>query len=264
MQTLPQKFLGLLGFRPSIAQRLLEACAAVPPIVKKGEADQFNYLRILDLANALRGELSSRGLILIPNDLECEEKRFKSDIPGRYYTEARVKTEFTVTDGRSRESFSSYGSGRDMDGFALSIAQTMAIKSWLKRLGLIFGEKDDAEIEQSAAPLARVAKANTPREAERLDQYKERAWAEAIVKCGMTREQIEKHLSKNFGFPVKSADIIALPPEQFDLAIRLLNTSEDLREALELSTFLEEKKKTGPQAVTKVLDRRAKDEVAGD
>jgi len=250
MESLSQKILSFLGFRPSIVERLREACAAVPPIVKKGEGEQYNYLRILDLANALRAELSTRGLLIIPNDIECEEKRFKSDIPGRYYTEARVKTEFTVADGRSRETFSAYGSGRDMDGHALSIAQTIALKSWLKRLGLIFGEKDDPEMAQASAPLAKVAAiSHAPREAERLAEYKSRAWAEAIIKCGMTREQIEKHLSKAFGFKVESADILALPPEQFDLAIRLLNANEDLREALELSTHLAERKKAGPQAV---------------
>jgi hypothetical protein len=260
MASLSQKIRQSFGFRPSIIERLVEACASVPPLVKKGETDEFTYLRILELANALKAELFSRGLLIIPNDTECEQRHFRSDIPGRWYTAFRVKTEFTIADGRNTEKFSAYGSGRDMDGHALSIAQTMALKSWLKRLGLIFGEKDDQEIE--SAPLRQ--RALYPRESERLAEYRERAWAEAIIKSGKKREDIEAHLTKAFGFTVKSADIITLPPEKFDLAIRLLNTNENLKEALEMSLSIEQRKKAGPQAVVKSLDRQAKDEVAGD
>jgi hypothetical protein len=264
MATLPQKIRRFFGFNQSIAERLVEALKDLPPILKQGDNGEYSYLRILDIANALRAELLSRGLLIIPNDTHCEQKHFRSDLPGRWYTDFSVKTEFTVTDGRSRETFSAYGSGRDMDGHALAIAQTGALKSWLKRLGLIFGELDDPEIEASA-PLTRTAQAaHYPREAERLTQYRERAWAEAIERSGQSREQIETHLSKAFGFDVKSSDIIALPPEKFDLAIRLLNANENLAEALEVTLKAERRKKAGPQAVVKTLDRQAKDEVAGD
>jgi hypothetical protein len=84
-------------------------------------------------------------------------------------------------------SFCSYGVGRDMDGKALFIAQTGALKAWLKRLGLIFGEWDDPEVESGEE--------RPRRETTALASYQERAWSSALKSCGKTADQIDAYLS---------------------------------------------------------------------
>jgi hypothetical protein len=245
MATLPQRILGFLGFRKSIDERLVEACASIPVISKLGDNDEYKYLRIVDIVRELRAELAKRGLIIIPNDIECFRSSYSTTDPHRWLSDVRVKTEFIVTDGIERECYSAYGTGQSVDGMALAIAQTMALKSWLKRLGLIFGELDDPEIEEAAAASTprTAARAIYPKEAGRLAEYQARAFSEALIASGRTREQVEEQLSKAFGFPVTAANITALLPEQFDVAIQLLNTNANLIEALELSTKLAKRKK---------------------
>jgi hypothetical protein len=227
----------LFSRRKTIAERLIESCDAVTGLRKLGDFNsQFKYLRILDIANALRGELFARGLIIIPNDIECERDSWNSpQFDDRHYTEYRVRTQFTVTDGRHRVSFCSYGVGRDMDGKALFIAQTGALKAWLKRLGLIFGEWDDPEVEGSED--------RPRRETTALASYQERAWSSALKSCGKTADQIDAYLSESFGFDVNTQSIAALGRKDFDLAMKWLLQNGDLINTLEVSKKVAEGKK---------------------
>jgi hypothetical protein len=255
MATVYQTVLQFLGFRKSIGARLVEACEAAASVSKKGNNGQYSYLRILDIADTLRDEFFSRGLVLIPNDVECNERMFASDVAGRHATEVRVKTEFTVTDGRKSLVFAAYGTGRDLDGKALFIAQTGALKSWLKRLGLIFGDRDDPEVAvmpvPEESPRAILAQAN----------YQERAWAAALRTSGKTSEQVESYLSAAFGFEVTSEKITALSREQFDIALQWLMRNGDLAETLELSKKAVAKKKAQP--IVAVMDADP-EELTGD
>lgn len=200
--------------------RLVEACAAVKSLRKNGTHDElgFDYLRIMDLANELREQLLPRGIVLIPNDLECIE-----EISGES-VEARVKTEFTVTDGRRELKICSYGFAKDENGYAVAIAQTAGLKALLKRLSLIYGEEDDPE---------------TPKwvrhERKRVGQYQERALNSAILNSGRTREQVEALISKGIGKDVTVADIASLPREGFEVAMKILTHESDLTEVLEQS-----------------------------
>jgi hypothetical protein len=134
---------------PTLVEKIAAICKSIDPVLKEGTADAgFAYLRILDLANALREKLFDAGILIVPNDVECVVERWESEVTDRHWSSARVKTEFTFSNAERNFSVCCYGYARDLDGHCVSIAQTMALKSLLKRLGLIFGEYDDPEKQQ--------------------------------------------------------------------------------------------------------------------
>jgi len=201
----------------------------VKAVQKNGKHDKekWPYLRVLDLANALRSRLLAKGILLIPDDVERWSESFQSDRDGRRWTEAGVQTQFTITDGKQSLTFASYGVGQDSEGCAMSKAQTMALKAWLKRIGLIFGEYDDQEkgvSEPEATPRERLALAN----------FQERAWHSAVEKSGKTSTQIESFLRQKFN--IAPNEIASLSPREFEeKAMPWLLTNGDLEETLELS-----------------------------
>jgi hypothetical protein len=67
------RILQFFGWRESIETRLVAACSEVGGLKKEGDNGQYKYLRMSDIADALRGPLFSRGLVLIANDVECHE-----------------------------------------------------------------------------------------------------------------------------------------------------------------------------------------------
>ena len=250
-------------FPQSIAARLAEACAAVSNLKKLGNNGEYSYLRIVDIADAMRDELFSRGILVIPNDLECNVAQFAAPDPvGRVITEVRVKTEFTVTDGKQSLVFAAYGTGRDMDAKALFAAQTGALKSWLKRLGLIFGERDDPEVEARAPEPDEL-----PRQKAAQSRYQERAWSAVLATCGRTESEIEALLSEAMGYPVASADIVALDRAGFDVAMKLVTQHSDMTQVLEQSKRAVSKRKKSngsPQPILDSLDHSDPQEMGGD
>ena len=133
---------------PNLVEKLVTAVRECDAVFKEGRADQgFAYMRILDIANALREKLFAAGVLVLPSDVELVVERRESVITDREWVQAQVKTLFTVTDGIESSDYFAYGYAQDLDGFAISIAQTMALKSFLKRLGFIFGERDDPQRE---------------------------------------------------------------------------------------------------------------------
>jgi len=241
MATLPQRIRNFLHPpRPlSLLERLARAAERVPRLIKRGEHETagWNYLRIADVADAFWGEVRAQGLLVIPNDLECH-------VEGN---DAWVKTQFVVTDGACREEFVSFGQGRSGEGHALHIAQSTALKSWLKRLGMTFGEEDDQEVQ--------VSPYNPPKAQVRQMGYQQRAWTAALATCGKTADQIESYLSTAFGFPVTSAEITGLSPENFDVAMQWLTSNGDLADTLEVSRRAAQKKGKGPQPVVAAMDQ---------
>jgi hypothetical protein len=137
---------------PTLVEKIAAACKDVAAVKVEGNEIEFPYLRILDLAHELRGRLFSQGIVIVADDLSIETSERDSEIPGRWWTNAVVKCKFTATDGSDSLAGQAYGYGRDMDGFAVSLAQTYALKSWLKRLSLTFGERDDSEYLQGDEP----------------------------------------------------------------------------------------------------------------
>lgn len=137
----------------SLVEKIAKVCLSVKSsdVLKQGEnADApgggYWYLRILDLSEQLREKLFAAGVLIIPSDGECVIGGYASSDPNRPYTTACVKTQFRLTDGVQSMDFSAYGYAADLDGKCVAIAQTAALKSFLKRLALIFGEWDDPEV----------------------------------------------------------------------------------------------------------------------
>ena len=131
----------------SLVQKIAEACRSVDSLAKQGKNDEYSYLRILDLSNALREKLFDAGVIIVPSDKAAEITTRESDVPGRLWFEASVTTEFQLNDGAQTISLISAGFARDMEGKSVAMAQTAALKAFLKRLALIFGENDDPEVQ---------------------------------------------------------------------------------------------------------------------
>lgn len=240
-QPFQKSFLRWLGFRKPLALELAEACDNVQGLRKDGynAEEDFNYLKILDLANQLRAELLPRGIVIIPNDTECVADSW--EIEGQVVTAIRVKTEFDITDGKRHLIKNSYGSARN-GNYAVTIAQTMALKALLKRLGLIFGDEADAEA-QRWAPW--------PGERQGVRSYQERALTAAAKSCNMKREAVEALMTKIKGEPVSWDGIVAMSRKDFDVVIAALTKHGDLENLLEMSAA----KARGPQPVTKDLDR---------
>src|SRR4051812_30247809 len=162
----------LFSPKPSLAAELAAACLKVDGLMKV-KGDRFAYLRIQHIADALRDELFSRGIQLFPDDREWWFDSWEHE--GKRWTEAGVHSEITISNGRETLTFASFGVGRDMDGHALAIAQTGALKAWLKRFGLLFGEYDDPEKEQGD-----IEHPAYPREVMRIASFQERAFASAL------------------------------------------------------------------------------------
>ena len=238
--------------RKPLELELAEVCEAVQGLRKTGynEDLEFSYLEIVELAEQIRAELLPRGITLIPNDVECISESIPTADGGRV-TEVRIKTEFEVTDGHRRLVKSAYGGARDANGFAISIAQTMALKSWLKRVGLIFGKEDDAEVSRWAP---------WPGEAKQIRSYQERVLAAHMKGCGLTREGVEAMLTRLMGFPITIEGIAGLPRKDFDIAMKALSKSQDMAEVLEMS--VEQSRK--PQPVVAVMERKVEDEIGAD
>jgi hypothetical protein len=237
-------------FPKPIALELAEACNNVQGLRKEGynEEEEFHYLKILDLANQLRAELLPRGIVIIPSDMECVETSW--EIEGQIVTAIRVKTEFQITDGHRSLLKTSYGSARNGD-YAVAVAQTMALKSLLKRLGLIFGDEADAEA-QRWAPW--------PGERRAIRSYQERALTASLKSCNLTREGVEALLSKIMGFPITFEGIVALPRKDFDVAMKAISKHGDLTEVLEMSAA---QVKRGPQPIA-AANEQDRGELAGD
>ena len=190
---------------PTLVEKIAAICKSIDPVMREGTADAgFAYLRVLDIANALREKLFDAGILIVPNDVQCFVERWESEVTDRHWSSAHVKTEFAIGDGSSRElRLTCYGYARDLDGHAVSIAQTMALKSLLKRLGLIFGEYDDPEKQQNEGYSLSLG------EGEKEWGYDLREWPisrgeviafnAAALASGHTKKGITTYLDANFG-----------------------------------------------------------------
>jgi hypothetical protein len=129
---------------PTLVEKLATAITRMDTVLKV-KGDEYAYLRILDLANALRDDLLKAGILVIPRDDWSRVTAVESPITDRPWTSAEVRTTFTITDGIQELKSVGHGFARDLDGKAVAIAQTAALKSFLKRLTLTFGDLDDPE-----------------------------------------------------------------------------------------------------------------------
>ena len=138
--------------KKSLVAKLAEACDAVGGVDKKGRNQQqgYDYQRATDVAKAIRHELFSRGVVVVPDELEPEwvELTTKS---GAVMTECRLTTIFTVTDGNETLKYNANAVARDSGDKAIYKAKTGALKYFLRGLGLIPDEADDPEHDEKGS-----------------------------------------------------------------------------------------------------------------
>lgn len=142
---LPVTHFGFEGFMKTLVKKLAEVGAEIGEIVKQGEGDNFSYLRALDVFNALRLKVFSRGIVIIPETMQAEYAMPFETVSGDVMEEVRVKATYRITDGTETLIGAGLGVGRDYRGKALYAAQTGALKYFLQAIGLIAGVEDDAE-----------------------------------------------------------------------------------------------------------------------
>jgi hypothetical protein len=181
----------------NLVEKIAEAFQGVDTILKLGDNGQYAYLRILDIANGIREKLLAAGVLIIPADQNCEISQWESDVPGRMWHSAKVFTMFTITDGVTPLTFSAYGYARDMDGKCVAIAQTAALKSFLKRMALIFGDYDDPEREPDHIADLRPDLQRKIDEQTMIKGIDIRAFNAACKKNGRTLEEVQEFLKTN-------------------------------------------------------------------
>jgi hypothetical protein len=236
-------------FRKPLNDELVEVCREIQGLTKrKSDDDEFAYLHIVDIANEFRMRLFDRGILFLPDDIDCQVQLIATETPDRFITHARVHTKFRVVRGRQELTMSAFGAAQDRDGRALATAQTAALKALLKRLGFVFGDRDDPC--SSREPLGKEPSqefsAETAKQIERQHEYQRRAWAAALEATGKTASQVEQYLSVQFEFDVHTQEITELSPEKFDIAITWLARNGDLIDTLEASKIAASKYR--PQA----------------
>ncbi len=180
----------------SLVEKLAEVVRGVDGLLKLGDNGEYAYLRILDISNALREKLFAAGILIIPNDCRVELRHVEvPEQPGRWWTEATVTTKFVVRDGTDQFEFVSVGHARDMDAKCVAIAQTAALKSFLKRLALIFGDYDDPEVREETIADLRPDLQRKIDEQTCITRLDIRALYSAMKKNGHSLEQLQEKLT---------------------------------------------------------------------
>lgn len=256
MATLPQSFRNWFSRSKSLSEDLAEVCDSVVNIKKLGfnEDGQYDYLRIVDMCEAFKGELFQRGIFFMPSDIEAHVDYWTNEA-GERVADATVKTEFIISRGRQQLKFCSYGVGRDTDGKAMFIAQTGAFKALLKRITMVYGEADEPDSARQTG---------NPRQIVREAAYQRRAWQAAVRDSGLPVEKISEELSAIMEFPIDANDIPSLPRENFNVAMKWLLSHQDLSGQWAKSVEAVHERKRGPQPVVRQIDQEMTDEVAGD
>lgn len=188
----------------SLAAKLAEAMNEVGGIAKLGKntSQNYDYVKAADVAKALRHQLFQRGIVVIPDEVECINKQLSfTNAKGdqRQVNEVQVKTAYHITDGTETLVMHGIGIAWDSGDKAIYKAKTGALKYFLRGLGLIPDEKDDPEFDKDAPLVDKKAEAKFKKDFERktVDQARNITPAEAKVfwaavkKGGKTTEQVK-------------------------------------------------------------------------
>lgn len=123
----------------SLAAKLAEVMAVVKRIPKRGknEFHGYKYATEADLADAIRDELSSRGVILIPDVQTVERIDTTPTAKGKPQFLTNVEIKWTFTDGTDSISFMMPGCGIDGEDKGIYKAITGAEKYALMKFFLV-------------------------------------------------------------------------------------------------------------------------------
>lgn len=229
--------------RKSLVTKLAEACDAVGGLEKKGRNKEqgYEYLKAADVAKAIRHELFSRGIVIVPNETEFSQERFQTN-SGKSATECKLTVIYKVTDGVEILEFQAFATARDFSDKAIYKAKTGALKYFLRGLGLIPDEKDDPETESiEATPKEKQPWDESDEEFDqrtegqrRIAQFQAAAFFNACKENGKTMEQIAAYLKQRF----KIVQVEEMMRKDFAEAVKWAQKNgnpEDLTETLKTS-----------------------------
>jgi hypothetical protein len=193
--------------RKTLAAKLAEACDTVGGIAKKGRntAQGYDYVKAADVAKAIRHELFTRGVVILPNEVECTTKQIQfQNAKGemRNSNEVVIRTAYTITDGAETLIVHGYGVAWDSGDKAVYKAKTGSLKYFLRGLGLIPDEKDDPEADEGIDRATRGGKANeTEADYDQRTQgqqtilpFQQKAIQDAMVANGKTEDDLRTYL----------------------------------------------------------------------
>ena len=191
-----------MDLEKSLVAKLAEAMEQVGGVEKKGrnQAQNYDYVKAADVAKALRHELLQRGVMIIPDEVECITKQIQfTNAKGetRQSNEVQVKTAYHITDGATELVMHGIGIAWDSGDKAIYKAKTGALKYFLRGLGLVPDEKDDPEFD---APLVdkkaersfkKEFEKKTADQARNITPAEAKVFWEAVKKHGKTEEQVK-------------------------------------------------------------------------
>ena len=213
--------------RKPLAYRLLKAFLAIEEIPKKGKnrTAGYRWQRAADVARAFRAEIFRRR-ILMTFDQKEEKHEVIHDIPDGPFLLVTITAEITFVDADEPSStlgpFKAFGQSMDRSDKAIWKASTGLLKNFLKMQGLIPGETDDPEADESVdrkpatAEIAGVDRAEESNLSAKIAEFQSNAFLEACTACGKTKEQIDAYLQKLF----RISKVQDLTKAQFNTAIR--------------------------------------------
>jgi hypothetical protein len=135
----------------SLVAKLAEVTTAIGGVGQEGynELDKYHYQRWRDISQMVRGELSKRGIVLVPGEAEIVSEKSvivttsnREQFPGVQLTLQRF---YDFTDGVETIRARGIGVGEDIRDKALQKADTGALKYMLRDMFLIPNVEDNPE-----------------------------------------------------------------------------------------------------------------------
>lgn len=254
----------------SLVAKLAAACDAVGGVEKKGrnEFQRYNYVKAADVAKAIRHELFSRGVVIIPDETEyIEIGKIKTNSGGEM-REFKLVVEFTIYDSESNEKIvvKAIGIAMDSGDKAIYKCKTGATKYFLRALGLIPDEKDDPEFDETVdektdSRVTAMPDKNARNKKKKIAEFQARAWDSACRDSGKTAMQVAEYLKVKF----RATSVMDLTPEEFTFAIQWALGTEETVKTLQASLdSAKQLKHRPPQPAVDLMDQRVPDEFTGD
>ena len=238
--------------KKSLAQRLNQACAAVPALEKLGRNPEYNYVFAAQVFEAFRAELFKRQILLLPDELEYKSHLVPT-LPGVVLNRVQIKTAYEFRDCYGLEPsivLHSYGTGIDGGDKALYKAKTGSMKSFFKILGIIpYVESDDPESDATTDDLTNpkvyeASKGKTLKD-KRLADRQVRAFDSMCHQTGKTAQQVSEYLRARWS----CASVSELPAEEFNECMKWAAQSADLMQQIQESLVAATSKKNGKAEV---------------
>lgn len=205
-------------FPKPLSQDVIEVFDKFGQLAKLGlndedQQDIYHYLRIVDLCEAIKKELFSRGVMFTATDKGQEFQQI-SQPNGGFSIRCTVTTEFGAVRGKDRLALgSASGSAESFSDKSLAIAQTAAFKAFLKRSSMTYGKEDDPEIKREGL---------NPKQSVRIASYQRRALDAALRNSGINSEVLCATMTEKLGFAITCEQIADLPSAEFDEAMKLI------------------------------------------